>query len=192
MILADFLGVDIAPGVGAALITVAAGALLALLRAAVRVASDAQDRRRRLYSKAYKDAMAWREMVYRVRRRTGGEETDRALIERFHKLQERIDYYEGWTASESRWMGRSYCRLVNAIKEKCAGPLRDAWTEGERRPPADGSRGEDVHPNLTKEREVFLKDVRNHLSLWLFPKLFVVWRNFSETSKQEENPDGAA
>lgn len=177
MIVAEFLGLDIAPAVGAALVAAGAGVLLAALRALALVVSGAQERRRELYSEAYKAAMAWREMVYRVRRRTDGDEAARALIDRFHELQERIDFYEGWIASESRAMGRSFCRLVKAIKTKTEAPLRVAWEELDRRMPAQGVRDDDDHPDVRQERDAFLTDVRQHLSLLLYPKVAVAWRN---------------
>lgn len=177
MILAEFLGLDIAPAVGAALATAVAGLVLAALRALALVVSGAQDRRRALYSEAYKAAMAWREMVYRVRRRARDAESERALVERFHELQERIDYYEGWTASESKAMGRSYCRLVRAIKSKTEDPIREAWTEPNGRAAGESGRDDDEHPDLRAEREAFLDDVRNHLSLLFVTRIAVAWRN---------------
>jgi hypothetical protein len=100
--------------------------LLAVLRALALWATGKRDRQRELYIRAYKTAMAWRGMVYRVRRRAEGVEAERTLIDRFHELQEEIDYYQGWTAGESRWMGRSFCGPVAAIKEATRGtdPVR--------------------------------------------------------------------
>lgn len=176
--LADFLGLDIAPAVGGALVTVIGGTLLlALLRALGTTITQRRERERELFGAAYKAAMAWREMLYRVRRRLDGEESDQALIDRFHELQEQIDYHEGWIASESPSMKRSYCRLVKEVKDKTRDPIRHAWQEPERRDPADAVLDGDVHPDLDEVRERFLKDVRQHLSLWLLPKLCVWSRN---------------
>jgi hypothetical protein len=165
------------PAVAAAIVTAVAGILLAVLRAGALVVSGKRERQRDLYGKAYRAAMAWREMLYRVRRRGAGEDADRALIERFHELQEEIDYYQGWTASDGRWIGRSYCRLVEEIKRETRPLLQGAWAEQERRPAAAMARDEDGHPQTDEARDRFLKDVRNHLSLWVLPKFAVVWRN---------------
>ena len=182
MIIANFMGLDIAPAVGAAAIAAVGALLLAGFRAAALVVSGAQARRREVYSEAYKAAMAWREMLYRVRRRADGDRAAHALVDRFHDLQEQLDYFEGWVASESASMAKSYCRLVAAIKMKTRGPLQAAWSENRRRLPSDGPLEGDKHPDLTAERDAFLKDVRSHLSFLLFPRIAVIWRNRSELS----------
>lgn len=114
-----------------AIITAVAGPVIVLvLRAVVLALTDKVDRQRDLYSKAFRAALAWKEMLYRVRRRTPGSERD--LIERFHELQEEIDYFEGWTASEGRSIGRSYCRLVREIKRQTQPLIREAWSNSPR------------------------------------------------------------
>jgi hypothetical protein len=173
----DFLGLDVAPVVGAALVTLAGGVILAALRGAGLTITGRRERQRELYGRAYRAAMAWRELLYRVRRRAPGEEADRGLVERFHDLQEEIDYYQGWTASEGRWIGRSYCRLVEEIKGETRPLLQEAWAEEKRRPPSDAAAEGDGHPETDEARDRFLKDVRNHLSLLILPKLAVLWRN---------------
>jgi hypothetical protein len=92
-------------------------------------------------------------------------------------LQEEIDYYQGWIASESPWLGRSYCRLVADVKDSTKADIAKAWSEEKRRTPAEGTRDDDRHPNCIKTTDRFLFDVRSHLSVWVVPKLFVVWRN---------------
>lgn len=176
-IAADLLGADVAPAVGAALVTAGIAVLLAVLRAVGLVITGKRERRRALYSEAYRSAMAWRELLYRVRRRAYGAEAERELIDAFHDLQEKLDYYEGWTASESLWMGRSYCRLVSEIKDSTRAPIRAAWEEADRRKPSEGTRDDDVLPDVTATRDSYLKDVRDHLSLNPLWKIAVVWRN---------------
>jgi hypothetical protein len=108
-----FLGIDTGtPKVDAAIVTGLVTLVSLVLRGVGLVISGQQARQRDLFSKAYEAAMGWNEMLYRIRRRADGDEADRALVERFHELQEQIDYYEGWTASEGRFIGKSYCRLV--------------------------------------------------------------------------------
>jgi len=173
MPLGDVLGVMVSdPGAIAALI--ALGTLL--LRAAGLVLSGQQSRQRDLFSKAYGAAMAWSELLYRVRRRANTEEAEFALTARFHDLQEQIDYYEGWTASEGAAIGRSYCLFVKAIKEASECLIQEAWTIPGR-PPGQAAPAGELHPDLHPARERFLADVRHQVSLWLVPRLLVVCRN---------------
>lgn len=129
--------------------------LLAVLRALALWATGKRDRQRELYIRAYKTAMAWREMVYRVRRRAEGVEAERTLIDRFHELQEEIDYYQGWTAGESKWMGRSFCGLVAAIKEATREPIRFAWAQPERRTAVESVR--DIGQRLRRSPDAALR-----------------------------------
>lgn len=168
---------DINPAVAGALVAAGVTLLLALLRAFAVTITGRRDRQRGLYSEAYRAAMTWREMVYRVRRRGTDTSDERQLVDAFHELQESIDFHEGWIASESLWMGRSYCRLVRAVKDKTSSQIQDAWDEPERRAPARGTMPDDEHPDLKSERDAFLRDVRHHLSLNPLWKLAVVWRN---------------
>lgn len=172
------LGIDIdTPQVEAAVVAACSAIVLAVLGGLARYVTGKRERQRDLYSKAYKAALSWQEMVYRVRRRADGEDADRALIARFHDLQEEIDYYQGWIASESPWLGRSYCRLVADMKEATRDCIIGAWNEEQRRAPMEGTLPKDNHPNCTETSDRFLFDVRAHLSIWVLPKLLVVWRN---------------
>jgi hypothetical protein len=173
------LGIDLGddPEVKAALIAASSAIVLAGIGRIAGYISGKRERQRDLYSQAFKAAMSWREMVYRVRRRAEGDEPERVLIDRFHELQEELDYYQGWIASESPWMGRSYCRLVEEVKQKCADDINKAWDEPERRRPASGTLDNDNHPDCRADSDRFLFDVRSHLSMWVLPKLLVAWRN---------------
>src|SRR4051812_46812472 len=73
-----------------------------------------RERRRLLYGEAFKAAMGWHEMLYRVRRRR--DDNAGEIVDQFHELQERLTFYQGWIASESRYMERSYKRLVSEVK----------------------------------------------------------------------------
>jgi hypothetical protein len=165
------------PEVLAAIIAGAASLVLAVLTGIAAYVTRKRERRRELYGQAYEVAMAWLEMLYRVRRRAASDEADRALIDRFHQLQERIDYFRGWIGSESSFMARSYCRLVNAVKASVEGPVDAAWKEEERRPAWEGTKDGDEHPDCSKESERFLFDVRWHLSLFGLGRPVVAWRN---------------
>jgi len=168
-----FLGITVGdPGVIAALIALAT----LVLRAMGLVLSGQQSRQRDLFSKAYGSAMGWNELLYRVRRRTNTPEADAALVDRFHDLQEQIDYYEGWTASEGAAIGRSYCQFVKGVKEATEGLIQDAW-QRPGRVPGDLTPNDEVHPDLHPARMRFLTDVRAQLSFLLLPRLFVIYRN---------------
>lgn len=169
------LGLDLSePAVAAALVAAIAGLLgkaLAFLVAGPR------DRRRALYGAAYRDAMAWTEMLYRVRRRANTEEAERALIERFHELQEQIDLQRGWLGSESVYLARSYCRVVEAIKGSTLPLIQRAW-EIPGRKPAEIDAGGEEHPDCEAASLRFLFDIRLHLSIIpFFPWLLLAWRN---------------
>jgi hypothetical protein len=158
----------------------AVGALSVALLSAVLARIFAQrDRRRQMYGEAFRAALEWREMVYRVRRRDNSDEHNRVLVDKFHDLQERLDFYEGWIGSESKYMRRNYRKLVTAEKSSTASDLKDAWDNPGKKGNADG---QDAHPTVNQEaRDAYLRDVRAHLSLqpWRWP--LVMFRNWSES-----------
>lgn len=166
-----------------AVIAAAVTILLALLRAFAYVVTGKRDRERELYGKAYRAAMAWRQMLYRVRTRAPG--STHKLLERFDKLQVMIDYYQGWTASEGRWIGRSYARLIDDIQHKTSPLIQGAWSMTyDERLPTNDARDSAGHPDTNEARDRFLKDVRNHLSLFIFPKIAVWWRSKRWTQRR--------
>lgn len=138
--------------------------------------SARRDSRRNLHSEAHKAALAWREMVYRIRRRPDNDNAKRKLVERFHELQETLDYYEGWLCTESRYLGHSYGRMLGTIRSASAPCITAAWA-APLRDPAEGTPPDDDHPQTSAATTAFLRDVRSYLSFWQVPKLFVVWRN---------------
>jgi hypothetical protein len=171
-----FLGVKISDPAEAAAITAAATVLLALLRAFAFIITGKRERQRALYGDAYRAAMAWRQMLYRVRTRAPG--TEHELLSRFDKLQVRIDYYRGWTASEGRWIGRSYAQFVLVVQESTSPLIEKAWKmSDDERLPWNDERDSAGHPPTDAASDLFLMDIRNHLSLWLVPKIAVSWRN---------------
>ncbi|MET8776602.1 hypothetical protein ABZV58_16465 [Nocardia sp. NPDC004654] len=144
---------------------------------ATRIFSQ-RDRRRQMYGEAFRAALEWREMLYRVRRRNNTDECDRAITDRFHDLQERLDYYEGWIGSESEYMRRSFRKLVSASKSATLPHIRDAWDRPGKTGNSDSS---DVHPNIDPNvRRKFLQDVRDHLSFQPWRWLRIIIRNWQE------------
>ena len=158
----------------AAGITAAASIAVGVIGALAAYFAVKRDRRRVLYSEATKAAVAWEEMLYRVRRRQSGDEA--SLVAQFHELQDQLTYYASWIASESKYMARSYGKLVEGTKSTTNPLISRAWKEPIRALPGDAT-SEDKHPDLSRFTEAFLADVRSHLSP-IFPrKIAVAWRN---------------
>lgn len=150
--------------------TIIVGALAAL----TAYLANKRENRRQLYSEAVKAAVAWEEMLYRVRRRAQDEERD--LVNRFHDVQTDITYYCAWVGSESKFMKRSYDRLVRKVKAATQDLITAAWEDGVRPVPGNALDGE-AHPDISECVEAFLTDVRSQLSPWFWRKIAVRWRN---------------
>lgn len=149
--------------------------VVALLSAFIARIYVGRDRRRQMYGEAFRAALEWREMVYRLRRRDNTKEGDRVIIDRFHDLQERLDFYEGWIGSESKYMRRSFKRLVDAAKNATSADIRVAWDQAGNKGNADN---DDHHPTIEQSAmDDYLRDVRAHLSLQPWRWMGVAWRN---------------
>lgn len=122
-----------------------------------------RDRRRSTYSEAYRAALTWTELYYRVRRRDP--DAPHELVPVFHEAQETIAYHEGWLMTESPQLGRAYGRFVRAVKEETRPRIQRAWSD----PPCHPEDGleipEDGYPQVEGAKNQFLRDVRDHLSL---------------------------
>jgi hypothetical protein len=144
------------------------GATLALA-GAVGVAAWNQyknrcDRRRDLYSDAYKAVVSWAEMPYRVHRRDP--ESPYEIVGIFHTLQESIDYHDGWISTESGELARAYRHFGAEVKKKTGPAIKQAWAAE----PCDLAAGfsppdgEDI-PNVEGDKRQFLADVNDHFAL---------------------------
>ena len=152
---------------GAAITAVLAAAVAIYLNAAGRK-QDSDSRRRDLYSNAYRAALEWAEGVYRVRRRNPDGSDDRELVARFHDLQERIAYHEGWLSIESESLGKAYQTFVRGVMAECRPLLQDAWSRPGR-PPTEATPGDEKHPDLSASKTVFTRAVRDHMAPWWNP-----------------------
>ena len=150
--------------VGAVIPATIAATVAIYLNAVGRKREDVQ-RRRDLYSEAYRLALEWCEAIYRVRRRAPDDSQDETLVERFHELQERIAYYQGWLCIESSALGRSYQHFLEKILEECKPLLQEAWSRPGRKP-TEPTPPDEPAPNLEEAKELFLRNVREHLSPW--------------------------
>lgn len=82
------------------------------------------------YSAALADALAWRELPYRVARRTGDDaETLGKLTDAFHELQERIEHHRQWTQLEAPAVGDTYANLVDTLRRRADDAIKFAWTQ---------------------------------------------------------------
>lgn len=149
--------------------------VVALLSAFIARVYVGRDRRRQMYGEAFRAALEWREMVYRVRRRSNTKDGGREVIDKFHELQERLDFYEGWIGSESKYMRRSFELLVKAAKDATQADIQAAWEKPGKKSNADP---EDHHPTIDQAVvNGYLRDVRGHLSLQPGRWIAVAWRN---------------
>ena len=150
---------------------------VASLSALAAYLASKRERRRALYSEAVKAAVAWEEMLFRVRRRSADQE--RELVDTFHTLQDDLTYHRAWVGSESKYMKRSYDKLAAEVKKATAELITEAWTKPIRPVPGNAL-PDDVCPELAPFVDAFLRDVRSHLSPWFWRKLAVVWRNWRD------------
>jgi hypothetical protein len=156
----------------AAVATLAVGVLGAL----VAYSNARRERRRLLYSEATKAAVGWVELLYRVRRRGSAKEDAAAIVDQFHTLQDQLTYYQGWVASESKYMARSYRRFVCRVKERLEPLIQDAWSKPGRAP-FDITPADEEHPDIQPWADEFLRDVRAQLSWQPWRKMAMASRN---------------
>lgn len=148
--------------------------LVAVFTASVARGSTRRTRRLDMYAQAYRAALEWRELAYRVARRGGSEEEARALVERFHDLQERLTFHEGWIGSESRYLQKSYRKFVSQTRVAFEDPIRNAWESGQINPVWGKVQIDAADP---PDGDTFLRDVRAHLSIQPWRRAAVLWRN---------------
>ncbi|MEJ7783473.1 MAG: hypothetical protein WKF96_01635 [Solirubrobacteraceae bacterium] len=135
----------------------------ALITLAINRYIDRRDRRRSLYADAYKAALAWVEMLYRVRRRDP--DNPYPVADQFHKLQEDIDFHQAWICTESQALGRAYERLVLTVKALTAEDIKRAWIDPPCKPEDSFSLAMETHPPVAEAKRQFMGDLQDHLSL---------------------------
>lgn len=141
-----------------------AGAFAAVAKA-VDMTAARNTRRRELYSRAFEAALAWEEALYRVRRRPTDGSGDRALVDRFHDLQERINYHQGWLQMEDPALGEAYRDLVKAIKDATRHEIQYAWQMTRGREPTTPLPEDEKPVNTRAEQDAFIAVARSRL-LW--------------------------
>jgi len=148
--------------------------VVALLSALAAYLASKRDRRRILYSEAIQAIVSWKEMLYRVRRRT--DDQTGQLVAGFHELQDKLSYYQAWIGGESKYMDRSYARLVRGIKGETEALIRNAWDDPIRPAPGKALDG-DGHPDISTYTDAFAADLRSHLSPLPWRRIAVAYRN---------------
>ena len=157
-------------------ISASAAFTVALLGARLTFLAGRRDRRRQAYGEATKAATVWVELLYRVRRRADNSDDARKIIHRFHDAQEALLFHQGWIGSESRFLARSYDRLVKAVKSATEPATREAWRADLRPVPGDAA-SDDAHPDVSAAMHAWLKDVRAHMGVRPVAKIGFWWRN---------------
>ncbi len=168
------------------ILTIVGTILVALIVAYAAYSSEKRQRRRTLYAQAYQDILAWGEMLYRIRRRGKTKREADVLVDRFHELQEKILYNQGWIYTESLWLGRAYQKLVTKIKASLEDPIIDAWQrpltprwKSLKTALSSTERSKEIatFDEIDKESRRFLRDVRWQLSWWRAPRFLLMLRN---------------
>lgn len=83
------------------------------------------------------------------------------LVQRFHKLQEDISYYEGWLGTEHVELGTAYREFLDKVMAECKPLIQAAWDQPGREPTQPTPENE-VHPQFQTAKDAFLAAVRKH------------------------------
>lgn len=150
--------------IGAAIPATIAGVIAIYLNQAGRIRED-RERRRDIYSNAYKRGLEWCEAVYRVRRRASDGSGDRQIVERLHELQEDLAYYQGLLRTEDEELGRAYETFLRRVMGECEPLLQQAWRQTGREP-TEPKPANEVAPKLEEAKKQFLDAVRLHQLPW--------------------------
>jgi hypothetical protein len=150
----------------AAILTGSAPALIALVTYAHQSSQGRQDRRRDLYSGAFRAVMSWVEGYYRVRRRSAADE--RLVVAHLHDAWDQIAFYESWLATEAPELGCSYRQLVQCVREAVGPLITEAWAADphpmdEELPPGE-PRPESIR-KVVEARDEYLAAIRSHQSM---------------------------
>jgi hypothetical protein len=157
-----------------AILGMATTVVVAVLSALAAYLASKRDRRRALYSEAVQVIVGWKEMLYRVRRRS--DDKTGSLVDAFHELQDKLSYCQAWIGGESKYMSRSYARLVRDIKGATEKLIWEAWDEPVRPEPGNALL-KDSHPDISAFVDAFATDMRSHLSPMPWRKVAVAYRN---------------
>jgi len=138
-------------------------ALVAAVTLAMNMTAGRRDRRRNLYSDAYRATMSWIEMAYRAHHARPDE--DAPFLEGYHKLWEDIRYYQGWILMESYELGYSFALFKEAVQTVCEGVVESAWANRTVESKSLEELPVEPGPDTYRvEQDHFLQDARDQLS----------------------------
>ena len=151
------------PGGVATVISALLAAFIGVASLAFNSAKATRDRRRDLYSQAYKVSMSWIEMAYRAHHCRMGD--DKVFLESYHRLWEEGRYFEGWMWTESEELGYSYQSFTEAVRSVCEPFIEQTWqTRGDSTRPLQPLAVEPTPETYKAHIDAFLRDAREHLS----------------------------
>lgn len=138
-------------------------ALVATVTLAVNMTAARRDRRRNLYSDAYRATMAWIEMAYRAYHAKPDDGT--AFLDAYHKLWEDVRFFQGRLLLESNELGYSFALFKEAVQVVREATIESAWLERttEAKPLVELP----VEPGpetFRVQQDSFLQDARDQLS----------------------------
>ena len=130
------------------------------------------NRSREVFSKAYAVVQEYKEFPYVVRRRmvSSPEEERVRISSELRKVQADLAFYSTWLMTESFHVHRSYAELLGQLRRVTGTAMHEAWLE-----PAVEDDSKMNMPDMSQSalipyEAVYLKEVRDHLSLlprWL-------------------------
>jgi hypothetical protein len=131
-----------------------------------------RERRRKLLAEAFQAPVAYREFVFRVRRRKDDSAEERVRIsDALNEVQARLNYYEAILRVEAPRVSMAYSELVRATRDIAGRQISEAW-ERELITADTAAHIPDVDfSGLERVEEAYLREVGDFLSFgpwWLW------------------------
>ncbi|WP_189332396.1 hypothetical protein [Actinoplanes ianthinogenes] len=113
----------------AAIVTAAAGALLAVWTARRKSREEERARQRTLFAEAFQAYSQYKNMPYAIRRRRHDDAAAERvrLSEILREIQSKLTFYETWIDAESATVGVAYSKLIAELRRVAGGAMREAW-----------------------------------------------------------------
>lgn len=138
-------------------------ALVAVVTFAINTTAARRDRRRNLYSDAYRATMSWIETAYRAYH--ASPDDDDKFLDCYHKLWEDVRYYQGWLLMESAELGYSFAQFKEAVQIVCEAVIESSWrARTAESKPLETLPVEPGPDTFRYEQDRFLQDARDQLS----------------------------
>lgn len=118
---------------------------------------------RLLFAQAFAAVTSWKELPYRVARRTDDSpESHKALIDEFHRLQLELEQHLAWVQVADHEIGRKFDRLVKETKRQCSPHFEAAWAQ---EPQGSAPLGEKYSIDVNGLKSNYLRAVRKRLRI---------------------------